>query len=61
MRKTLDAEQAAKISGLDTVYIGKIFEYLENYPGESNKEIAARLISEKSKADGLCTHRETVR
>ena len=60
MRKTLDAEQAAKISGLDTVYVGKIFEYIENYPGESNKKIAARLISEKSKADRLCAHRGTV-
>ena len=31
-----------------------------NAPGESNKEIAARLISEKNKAEGLCAHRESV-
>lgn len=47
MRETMSAEQVETATGLDKVYVKKIFELLEKHPEESEEKIVSRLISKK--------------
>lgn len=46
MRETMSAEQVVTVTGLNKVYVKKIFELLEKHPEENEENIAFRLISE---------------
>lgn len=51
MRKTMNAEQIVKVTGLDKVYVKKIFELLEEHLEEDEDKIVSRLIHETTAAD----------
>lgn len=46
MRETMSAEQVVTATGLNKVYVKKIFKLLGEHPEESDENIASRLISE---------------
>ncbi len=53
MRGMMNAEQVVAVTGLDQVYVKKIFDLLERYPEESGEEIASRLIPGESSVNSL--------
>lgn len=47
MRKTMKADEAALVSGLEQEYVERIFFLLETYLKERDEEIAERMLSEQ--------------
>ena len=49
MSKTMKQDQISVSSGLEPEYIEEILTYIRNYPKETDKEIAARILAARKK------------